>query len=109
MDKDLQAVWFFSTSGPKQTYNPDHGTWVPFYKEHNVKVEEAFNLGTESNIVLKHPDGKFFLRQCHGALGGIYPPTKWARWHLSHAQDHALLGSKVDASSGMRIREEGRQ
>ena len=61
MDKDLQAVWFFATSGPNQKYNPDHGPWMPFCKEHNVKVEQAFNLGTESNIVLKHPDGKLFV------------------------------------------------
>ena len=68
MDKDLQAVWFYATSGPKQSCNPDHGPWMPFYKEHNVKLEEAFNDGTESNIELQHPDGKLFVNvmECLG-------------------------------------------
>ena len=50
--------WMFQCS-----YNPDHGAWMPFYKEHNKQLEEAFALGTESNIELQHlhPDGKLFV------------------------------------------------
>ena len=57
--------WVFQCS-----YNPDHGAWIPFYKEHNKQLEEAFALGTESNIELQHlhPDDKLSVSwssQCH--------------------------------------------
>ena len=43
-------------SGCQRSYNPDHGAWMPFYKEHNKQLEE-------SNIELQHPhpDGKLFV------------------------------------------------
>ena len=52
-----QALWFYAASGPTQTFNPDHGPWMHFYKEHNKLLEEAFAQGIESNIELPHADG----------------------------------------------------
>ena len=61
LNTTLQAVWLYATSGPTQTLNPDHGPWMPFYKEHNTLLEEAFALGTESYLQLPHADGKLFV------------------------------------------------